>query len=81
MDLKLKDKDIELKNRKLTEQIKALEILKERFENLDILRTCNQIGVTESDSGRMQLGDKILVVEDNSESIHLPDFVFQKNDE
>ena len=75
--------DIELKNRKLMEKVKTLEFLKERFETLRHFGTRNQIGTTESDSGRMQLGDKIFKVEDDHDYFYMPvpNLIFQQNDE
>jgi len=78
---KTKEEEMALKNGELIEKIKRLESLKERFETLRHFGTRNQIGTTENDSGRMQLGDKILLVEDERDSFHLPvpNFIFQEN--
>ena len=80
---KTKEEEMALKNSELIEKIKRLESLKERFETLRHFGTRNQKGTTESDSGRMQLGDKMLKVEDDHDYFYMPvpNLIFQQNDE
>jgi hypothetical protein len=75
--------NIEYKNKELKEKIKALKSLKERLEIFEIFLTCDRIGTTESDPGRMQSGDTILEVEDDHGSFQtpIPNFIFQGNDD